>query len=146
MCASQNIPLRSLRRDTYTWSSMGSSSSHHFPLKFTGSTLSSIHTTATTTKAHCFTFTVTLHSLVYSSVVAFFLSVSAILHHPSGVSDIPTKSSANIDPDPVSSPIVTPCYAASTATIMALLYTLNRFGDSVHLSRYGLERPVITRT
>ena len=43
-----------------------------------------------------------------------------------------TKSSANITLDTVSSPTVTPCSAASTATIMSSIHTLNRLGDSVH--------------
>ena len=62
----------------------------------------------------------------------YFSAFSICFCNPSGASDIPTKSSANINPDTVSSPIVTPCYAASTAAITLLVYTLNRLGDSVH--------------
>ena len=47
--------------------------------------------------------------------------------NPSGVSDIPTQSSANMNPGTVSSPIENPCFAAATAT-----NTSNRMGDSVH--------------
>ena len=42
--------------------------------------------------------------------------------NPSGVSDVPTKSSAYINPDTVYSPAVTPCLAVSTATIRSLIY------------------------
>ena len=99
-------------------------SSPHCDLKVAGFTLSSLHTTT----AHFFTFAFALHFLVYSS------AFSICFCYPSGVSDIPTKSSANINPDTVSSPIVTPCFGASTATVMSLIHTLNRLGDSVHPS------------
>ena len=72
------------------------------------------------------TFAVTLHFLVYSS------TFSVCFCNPSGVSDIPTKSSTHINPDTVYFLTVTPCFAASTATIMSLIHTLNTLGDSVH--------------
>ena len=82
----------------------GYSSSPHFQLKFTGYILSSLQTTTTT--AHQ-SLDVCRHSpfffVVYSS------TFSTCFCNPSGVSDIPTKSSANINPDAVSSPTVTPC-------------------------------------
>ena len=59
-------------------------------------------------------------------------AVSICSCNPSGVSDINTKSSANINPDTVSSPIVTHCFVASAATILSLLFTFNTSGDSVH--------------
>ena len=70
----------------------------YFQQQFIGFTLPSLQRTS----AHFLTFAVTLHFLVYSSVF------SICFCKPSGVSDIPTKSSANINPDTVSSPAVTP--------------------------------------
>ena len=100
----------------------GNSSSPHFQLKFTGFTSSSFHTST----AHSLTFAVTLHFVAKSS------AFSSCFCNPSGVYDIPTRSSANIDPDNVSSPAVTPCLAASTAIIRSSTYILNRIGDNVH--------------
>ena len=105
------------------WAAIGNSCSPHYHLKVTGFSLSSLHTTT----AHFCTSAVTLHFLVYYS------DLSICFCNPSGVSDIPTKSSANINPDTaVSPPIVTPCHAAWTATIMSLICTLNKFRDNVH--------------
>ena len=75
----------------------------------------------------CLTFAVTLPFLVYSR------AFSVCLSNRSGVYGFLTKSSANINPDTASSSTVTPCFAASTATIMSLICTLNKFGDGVHL-------------
>lgn len=54
--------------------------------------------------------------------------------HPkiSDVADIPTKLSASINPDALSSPALIPCFAASIATIMSPLHILNKAGDNVH--------------
>ena len=65
------------------------------------------------------------HVLVYPS------AFSICFWHPSGNYDIPTNSSENTTSDTASSPTVTPCLAASTATIMSLLHTPNKWGDSV---------------
>ena len=75
----------------------------------------------------CLTFAVTLPFLVYSR------AFSVCLSNRSGIYGFLTKSSANINPDTASSSTVTPCFAASTATIMSLICTLNKFGDGVHL-------------
>ena len=53
----KSSPLGSLRQGTVYWSTIGSSSSPHFHLKFTAFTLSSLHITT----AHFFTFAFTLH-------------------------------------------------------------------------------------
>ena len=104
------------------WSTIDNSSSPHFHLNSTGFVLSSLHTSI----AHLFTFAVTLHFLVYSSAFTIYFC------NPSGVSAIPTKSSANINPDTVSSPILAPCFAVSTALIRSLVNALKRVGDNVH--------------
>ena len=74
-----------------------------------------------------FTFAVTLRFLGYYS--AFTIGFCG----PSGVPNISTKSSANINPVTVSSPTVTPCFVSWTATIniMSLVYTSNRGGGRV---------------
>lgn len=48
------------------------------------------------------------------------------------VSDNPTKSSENINPDTVSSPTSIPCVTASTVTITSLPNTLSMVSDNVH--------------
>ena len=73
-----------------------------------------------------FAFAVTLNFLVNFS--AFPIRFC----NPSGVSDIPTKLSANVNADTVSSPTVTPCFASSTTSITSSIGTLNRLCDSVH--------------
>ena len=120
LCASQEHYFEiSTRRYVY-WSAIGNPSSPHFQMKVTGFTLSSLHTTT----AHVYTFDNTLHFLACSSALSIWFCT------PSGISDIPTKSSANINSDTVSSPTVTVRFAASTATIMSFIYTLNALGDS----------------
>ena len=57
-------------------------------------------------------------SVAYSIISAF----SACFCNPSSVSNSPTKSSAYLHPDTVSSPTVNPCFAASTATISSHQY------------------------
>ena len=96
------------------WSTIGTSSSPYFQLKFTGLNLSSLPTTT----AHFNTFADTLHllSIVYDINNSVF---SVRFCNPSGVSDIPTKSSANINPDTVASPTVAPCCAASAELLLS---------------------------
>ena len=78
------------------------------PLKTTGSALSSLHTNT----AHVFTFAVALHFLAYCCSSGF----SICFYNPSAIYSIPTKSSANTNPDTIYFPsAVTPCFAASTA-------------------------------
>ena len=111
----KNSPLRSLRQGTYIGLRFLGTSSPPFYMKVSGFNLFLLHTAT----AHFFTFAFPLHCLLYSSAFSFCSC------NPSGVSDIPTKSSANTNPDTVSSfPIVNPYFAASTAintTIMSLL-------------------------
>ena len=111
---------------------IGKSSSLHLQLKFIGFTSSSFQTTT-----YCAFLAVRRHPpffLEYSSTFSIICSCD-----PSGVSDIPTKSSADINPDMVSSPTTTvaPCLAALTATIRSLIYILN-MGGGVLDRRYIL--------
>ena len=85
MCASQEQSFEiSTPRYVY-WSTIGSSSSPHFHLKFTGFTLSLLYTSIHT--AHFFSFAVTLHFLLYSRDFC----INFCFCDPSGVSDISTK-------------------------------------------------------
>ena len=120
LCASQEEPLEiSTPRHVY-WSAIGTYSSPHFHLKVTAFILCSLHTST----AHCFTFAVTLHFLEPSSA-SCLVFVSAILR----VFLIsPRNHPHTFFPDTASSPIVIPCFAASTATIMSLTCTLNKSG------------------
>ena len=102
MCASQEQSFETFTPRYGYWSALGNSSSPHFHLKVTGFTLPSLHTST----AHC-----------------FYVRCLLCFRNPSGVSDTPTKSiRKKINPDTASSPTVTPCLAASTATIMSSSY------------------------
>lgn len=71
-----------------------------------------------------FAFCATLHFLVYSSHFS-------ICCNSSGVHDIATKSSANINHDTEPSPTWTPFGAASTATVLPLINHLHMVGEYV---------------
>ena len=85
MCVSQEQSFQISTPGCIYWSTIGNSSCPHLQLKSTGFNLSSIHTTT----AHFLTLNVTLHFLEDSSALRIFFC------YASGVSDIPTKSSAS---------------------------------------------------
>ena len=118
------------------WSTIGNSSSPHFRLKCTGFTFSLLHKHT----ARPFTCAVTLRP---QCILAPSL-LNSCFCNSSGVSDIPAKSSVNINPDTVSSPTATPCLAASTATIRSLTYILNRLGDGAHLCVPRYKLPMVS--
>ena len=75
-----------------------------------------------TTTAHFFTFVV---ALLYMCLLGLFLQPFGCFRYPQEII-CKRQSRHRIFPT------VTHCYTVSIATIMSLLRTLNRFGDSVH--------------
>ena len=118
VCASQASQEQSFDISTpryACWSTIGNSSSPRFQLK---------------------NYRVHLIFVAYNyypplPAVAYSIACSVRFCSPSGVSDIPTKSSAETNPDTVPSPTVAPCSSASTAAIRSSIYISNRLGDNV---------------
>ena len=121
MCASRE---QLFEISTPRYVSIGSSSFPHFHLNSTGFLLSSLQTST----AYLSTCAVTLHFLVYSRT-HLICSCS-----PSAVPAIPTTSSADIKPDTISSPTLTPSCADSIANIrwLMLIQSSNKGGENAH--------------
>ena len=70
----------------------------------------------------------------YNYFLVYSGAVSVCFRNASGVSDIYPHGNRpqKINPDTLSSPTVSPCSAASTATFRSLIYTLKILGDDVH--------------
>ena len=104
------------------WSTIGNSSFPHFHLNVAGFSLSSLHTPT----AHFFLRSLSLQFLVYSS------AFSIRFCNPSGVSDISHEIICKHQCRHCVFLHRDFCFAASTAAMVSLPFTLNRFGDSVH--------------